>query len=53
MADLVLWKKPAKTGKILGIINLFFILMVVYNYSLLSLILLFVFFISIAGMALN
>jgi hypothetical protein len=47
------WKSTALSGKIVGVVNLFFLLMIVFNYSLISLVLLFVFFIALAGMALN
>jgi hypothetical protein len=53
VVNMLLWKNPAQSGKIVGVLNLFFLLMIVYNYSLLSLLLLFVFFIALAGMALN
>ena len=53
VSNLLSWHKPQSTAKLVLIVNLFFLLMIVFGYSLLSLLLLFVFFLALAGMALN
>jgi hypothetical protein len=47
------WKDFGKTGAIVGVINMFFMLIYLFDYSILSLCLLFLFFSSLFGMALN
>ena len=51
--DLLTWKDRKKTGLIAAIINMFFMLIFKFNYSVLSLSLLFLFFSGLLGMALN
>ena len=53
MLDLFTWKDKKKTGIILATINMFFILIFQFSYSVLSLSLLFLFFSGLLGMALN
>ena len=42
-----------KTGIIVASVNMFFMLLVCFGYSLISLALLFLFFVSLVGMGLN
>jgi hypothetical protein len=51
--DLFTWKDKKKTGVILATVNMFFILILQFSYSVLSLTLLFLFFSGLLGMALN
>lgn len=47
------WKDTKKTGLIVAVINMFFMLIFQFNYSVLSLTFLFLFFSGLLGMALN
>ena len=53
VCDLLSWKDMKKTGIIFASVNMFFMLLVCFGYSLISLGLLFLFFVSLVGMGLN
>ena len=53
MCDLFSWKDRKKTGIILAAANMFFVLVIFFNYSVFALALLFLFFVSLLGMGLN
>ena len=47
------WKSMKKTGMICACVNMYFLLIIVFNYQIFSLVSLFLFFMSLIGMALN
>ena len=53
VCELFAWKSFKKTGIIWMSINMYFMLITVFNYQIISLISLFFFFVSLLGMALN
>jgi len=53
VCDLFSWKNTKKTGMIFACVNMYFLLITVLHYQILSLLSLFLFFVSIIGMALN
>lgn len=53
VCGLVSGANKKKTFALIGVLNILFILLIVFQYSLISLVFLFLFFISIVGTALN
>ncbi len=53
VCDLVKGTDKKKTFMLIGVINTLFLLLSLFNYSLISLIFLFLFFISVGGTAIN
>ena len=53
VCEMISWKDKKKTGLITGAVNMFFMLIVCFGYSVIALGFLFLFFVSLLGMGLN
>lgn len=53
VCEMFSWKDKKKTGLITGAVNMFFMLIVCFDYSVIALAFLFLFFVSLLGMGLN